>query len=259
LRTIGLRFLALSLSAFAVSGCNLPISYSTQDLTGDWTMAIVPPVPTPIPIGSLAGALAGKGQNITGTFRAPATTCMSPTFDINFTGNQTADGKLTLTSTNLPNNTATITGTINATYGYNQFNGNMVISGDGSCATTKTAFIGAEVPNISGTYSGSITSTSAGTAAVTATLTEAAANTDGQFPLTGTVNVAGATCANTFSATGLVSGETITATLTSTSGPGATINVYSTANPIAGTPLPLYVQIVSGCNGGPYTGSITKQ
>lgn len=258
MRTIALRFLALSLSAVVVSGCNLPTSYSTQDLTGDWTMAISdPPVPLP-QIGSLAGALAGKGHSITGTFRAPAATCVSPTFDINFTGQQTSDGKLTLTSTNLPNNTLTITGPVTAASGYNQFIGSMTIAGGGSCSATNTALLGAEVPNISGTYTGSLTSVTGGTASVTATLTEGSANSDGQFPLTGTVNVAGATCSNAYSATGLISAETITATLTSTTGPAATVNVFSNVS-LAPGPLPLNVQVVSGCTGGPFTGSITKQ
>jgi hypothetical protein len=223
-------------------------------------MAISDP-PDPIPqISAFAGALAGQGQNVTGTLRAVSAACLSPTFDINFTGSQTADGKLTLTSTNLPNNTVTISGTVSANYGYNQFMGSLTIAGSGSCAPANSALLGAEVPNIAGTYTGSLTSTTGGSISTTATLTESAANSDGLFPIGGTITVTGNTCTNTFSATGLLSGASLSATLTSTSGPSASGSLIVTQEHIAPQPLPFNIQIVSaGCNGGTFAGDLTPQ
>jgi hypothetical protein len=211
-------------------------------------------------ISSLAGALAGKGQNVTGTLRAVAGTCVSPTFDINFTGSQTADGKLTLTSTNLPNNVVTISGTVSANYGYNQFMGGLTISGSGSCPQAGSALLGAELPSIAGTYTGSLTAATGGNVPATATLTESAANVDGQFPVGGTLTVTGSTCANTFSTTGLVSGASLSLALTSTSGPSATGSLTATVQHTAPQPLPFNIQIVSaGCNSGTFSGTLTPQ
>jgi hypothetical protein len=259
-KTVSLCVFALLTPLTLLAGCNVSTSYATQDLTGNWTMAISDP-PAPLPqISSFAGALAGKGQNVTGTLRAVAGTGVSPTFDINFTGSQTADGKLTLTSTNLPNNTVTISGTVSAGYGYNQFMGSLTISGSGACASTNSALLGAELPNIAGTYTGSLSATTGGSVSASATLTESVANADGQFPIGGTITVTGNTCANTFSTTGLVSGASLSGTLTSTSGPSATGSLTATVEHTAPLPLPFNIQIVSaGCNGGTFTGTLTPQ
>jgi hypothetical protein len=268
---ISLRFLAAAIAASLLTGCN-PMntsgstSYGTQDFTGNWYLTISdPPYPGPYPIATLTGAMSGSGQSVTATFRAGGTGCVSPTQDIAFTGSQLADGTLTLASTNLPNNVATISaiggGAMPLTNQNALFLGGLVVIGSGSCTMGGITLRGEGLAPLSGTYTGPITSTSATTANFTATVAQAAANSDGQFPESGTITVAGATCTNTFALTGLVAGSALTATLTPISGPTATATV-ATGPPDGEFANTLAFSIIitgTGCNAGNFTGSLNKQ
>jgi hypothetical protein len=232
--------------------------YSTQDLTGNWVFELTDPA-GPWTITSFTGALAGQGKNITGVFRAGGTSCVSTTFDITFAGIEDAMGNLTLVSTNLPNNMVTYTATIGTGTVAGSLGG-LVISGSGPCAMKDDAYRGTELASISGTYTGSLSASPGPTAAFTVAATQAAANADGQFPTSGTVTAAGTSCTNVFSYAGLVTGATLSATLTPISGPAATGTLG--ANPIGTTvgPPPFTVQITStGCNNGEFTGTLDAQ
>ena len=268
MRLAALRLLPIAAAVSFLLGCAASDSgkvvNSTSDFTGNWGFGISDPA-GPFTIYSLTGALSGKGANITGTFRATSTGCVSPTQDIAFTGSQTADGTLTLTSTNLPNNVATISsignGLMPLTNQSALFFGALVVTGSGPCAMGGIVLEGEEFAPLTGTYIGPITSTSGTTANFTATLAQAAANSDGQFPESGTITVAGATCANVFSLTGLVAGSALTATLTPVSGPSATATL-TTGPPYGETTNSLSFSMTitgSGCNAGIYSGTLTMQ
>jgi hypothetical protein len=271
MRRISLRFFTLAVAASLLSGCNAmsttsSTSYATQDFTGNWQLGISdPPYPGPYPIAALTGAMAGQGQNITGVFRIGGTGCVSPTQDVTFVGSQTADGNLTLNSTNLPNNVATITATSSGimplTNGITPFLGGLVVTGSGQCTMGGIALRGEEIAPLTGTFTGSLTSTSGVTSSFTVALKQSVGNSDGQFPESGTITVASSSCANVFSLTGTVSGLTLTATLTPTSGPPATATL-ATEPPYGNSTAPLSLSINitgTGCNAGSFTGNLAKQ
>jgi hypothetical protein len=268
-----LRLLAFAAAASLLAGCTVTnnsafatqdSSYSTQDLTGNWQVGISdPPYPGPYPITSFTGAISGSGQNITAVFRATGTGCVSPTQDITFSGSQLANGALTLTSTNLPNNVAAISTLAAIPQFPNQpvlFVGGLAVTGSGPCTMGGIALRGQEFSPLIGTFAGPITSTSAATSNFTAVLTQAQANSDGQFPETGTIIVTGSTCTNVLSLAGLVAGPNVTATLTPTSGPAASATL--TMGPLYNGTATISVGITitgTGCNAGTFNGSLTKQ
>ena len=270
MRLAALRLLPIAAAVSLLLGCaasnSSTIVYSTSNFTGDWAFGITdPPGPGPFAITELNGALSGSDQSITGVFRAANGTggCVSPTFDIAFTGSQDAAGDLTLPSTNLPASLATITVKGTALAGGNTFVfGGLVITGSGPCAETSIALLGGEVLNVTGTYTGSLTAGLGGTATpFNVNLTEGAANSDGQFPTTGTVTVTGPGCTNVFSLSGLVSGLSLNATLTSTSGPPATGTLFIEAIDSAQPTSQAFGALISGsgCNNNSYSGFLTRQ
>ena len=103
-------------------------------------------------------------------------------------------------------------------------------------------------------------------AAITITETEtnvesvSQTNSDGLFPVTGSITIAGASCTSTFSFTGLAAGPNISATLASTSGPTATGVVTGTINAgIYAPSLTLSINILSsGCNDGAFNATFSQ-
>jgi hypothetical protein len=270
MRYISLRLLAIVVIASFFAGCSsinhvTAPSSAPPDLTGDWAFGITAlSGPGPLAITELNGALSGGGQNINGVFQAiEGTGCVSPTFDIAFTGSQDSAGDLTLTSTNLPGNVATITIKGTEFLDGNTFGlGDLIITGSGPCAETSSALLGGEVLNITGTYTGSLTAGLGGAATpFNVSLAEVGVNTNGQFPVTGTVTVTGPGCTNVFSLSGLVSGLNFNASLTSTSGPSATGNLFIEAIDSAQPGSQDFGALItgSGCNNNGYSGSLTKQ
>jgi hypothetical protein len=267
MRYIVLCLLAIVVIASLLTGCGSvtppTTSSAPSNLTGDWAFGITAlSGPGPLAITQLNGALSGGGQNITGVFQAiEGSGCVSPTFDIAFTGSQDTAGDLTLTSTNLSGNVATITikGTEFAD-GNTFLFGSFVITGSGPCAEASNALLGGEVLNITGTYTGSLTAGLGGAATpFNVSLAEEGANSDGQFPVTGTVTVTGPVCTNVFSLSGLVSGPNLNANLTLISGPqgGGTLS----SSFVVQQSSPTFAVWIngSGCNANSYTGSLTRQ
>lgn len=270
MRYITLHLFAVALISTLLSGCAglppsvSPISAGSQNLTGNWLIAAdVPPAQaTTSPIYVLSGAINRQGANISGVFRAVGT-CISLSQDIAFTGSQTADGTLTLTSTNLPNNIATITLNFITLYNLTSGHGSMSITGSGPCSIPSTALFASEIQPVTVAYIGTVSAASGtpSTAAATANLTQATANSDGQFPVSGTVTIAGSSCTGNFSLTGLVAGPSISATLLSTSGPAATGVVLGAIDPgLTGPSLTLSINILSsGCGTGSFNATLNSQ
>jgi hypothetical protein len=236
------------------------LSSTTQDLTGNWIFGVSdPPAGTP-PLNAFIGAINGQGASFTATFHATGA-CISPTQTLNFTGTQNASGAITLTSTNFPNNTATITATVLSVNGVASGLGALAITGTGPCAIPSISMILSQFPPLTGTYTGTLTSTTNTTAVVTANLAQASANSSGQFPESGTVIVTAPGCTSTFTLTGLITGPTLAASLSSTSGPTATAVASAVLSPASSQPpLPITLNILStGCNTGSFNGSLTRQ
>jgi hypothetical protein len=190
------------------------------------------------------GALNVSGTAVTGTFRYnnPGTLCVSGAQDIPFTGS-IVNGNLTLTSASFASSVATLTLPLPfgaTTSGQQVTNGTAVIAG-GTCALASTTAKGQYIPSLSGTYSGTLTGPVAG--AVSVTLNEASANSDGQFPTTVALtftSIANSGCNFTIPisapASGVLSGGTLqvsTPTISlslNASLPPTAINVAYTAN-----------------------------
>ena len=86
---ISLRFLAAAIAASLLSGCSATnmssstsTTYASVDLTGNWQFAPIDAFFGPYPLIAFNGALAGQGNEITGTFYGGGS-CVSPTQDIN--------------------------------------------------------------------------------------------------------------------------------------------------------------------------------
>ncbi len=269
MRYIVLRLLAIAIIVSFFTGCGsgIPLTRSssaTPDLTGNWLFgADIPPAQAiSFPIYALTGAINSQDVNVSAVFRALGI-CISPSQDIALTGSQSADGSVTLTSTNLPNNVATITLNFTTLYNFVSGHGTISISGSGPCAIPSTAFSGNEIQSVTGAYTGTISAASGfpSTATGTANLTQEVANSDGLFPVIGSITIAGASCTSTFSYTGLAAGPNISATLASTSGPSATGVVTGTINAgVIGPYLTLSINILSsGCNNGAFNATLNSQ
>ena len=199
------------------------------------------------PLQGLNGALTAQASVLTATFHSSG--CVLPSADLTFTGNKDANGNITLSSTNLPQNTAVITGQFSTDYP-NLFLGGLTISGSGPCAyTAGIAARGTEYAPLTGTFTGALTS-----AASTLTLTQGAANADGYFSETGTLTFTAGSCTTSYNLSGLLAGPNLSATLTATSGT-ATATLTSTTQDVSPALIDLALTIPgSGCDAGSYTG-----
>jgi hypothetical protein len=263
MRSTAVRFLAaifivLPISTWFLCGC-APVTspttggnFSTRVLTGNWTFGPTDPPAGSPPFGQLTGALSGSGATVTGTFRTVG--CVSSTQDIHFTGSQTASGMLTLTSTDLVNNVMVITVDLGDAIAIAAplWLGGMTVSGSGPCAYADIAMQVKEYLPLTGSYSGTVTGSAGATATYAASLTQSAANADGQFPESGSITVSTSSCSTTYPISGLVAGPALTASLSSATGAsagnmGATLTTGSTT-------MPFTLNVTSGCTTGLFGG-----
>src|ERR1035441_9838231 len=236
------------------------------NLTGDW-VALAPPNPLtpgvlPTPVSDFLGALQSSGSAVTGTLRAISLSspqCVSFTQDLPVTGTIDANGNLVLTIP-IAGGTATITATITTPESYTP--GTWQISG-GACAMPSTAVDIAEFAPATGTYTGVLnvldTTTGlpvAGTAtSVTAVLTQSTTpNSDGDFPVSGTVTATGA-CSTSFPITNeVVEGGVFMPDLTT----GSTSDFFGGIIPTA-TMLSADFIASPPCGSQVYSGMLTRQ
>lgn len=253
-----LKFLALSVATLLASGCGGPAkSYATQDLTGNWQFFQTDAFNMPNLITGLTGALSGQGAAVTGVFRAGG--CISSTQDIHFTGSEDSSGILTLTSTDLPNNVATLTATISTlSSGFTGASAKLAATGSGPCTMSSSYIQGTEYQPLTGAYTATVNSTTGATATLTASLTQAAANADGQFPESGTLTLATSKCTEAFTLAGVATGPFLKATLKSSSGETAIAGVsLSTVTPQASLPISITVSS-STCTSGAFSGMLNS-
>ncbi len=244
-------------STLFFSGCSVPATGNLQpgkDVTGNWQFIPIDDFMHDDKLGALAGSLISQGNNVTGVLHG--TGCVAATQDITFAGTVDAKGNLALTSTNLPENVATITGSVSITPGGMLIESSLTVSGTGACAMPPYLdFVGTEYPPLNGSFAASLTSSSGATATLMAQLTAATANSDGQIPETGTFTLAGASCSSTFSFTGVAVGSSLEGTFSSTS--GSAVPTFS--GQLSGGPPAANVSLVvpSGtCSAGSFTGTL---
>ena len=151
-----------------------------EDFPSDYVIVVAPGTAQ---ASILTGALTISGTSATGVFRYnnPGTVCVSPAQDIAFTG-AIVNSSLTFTSSAFASGIATIT--LPLPFTSNTSNqqistGTALISG-GTCALASTSVKAPYIPNLTGTYSGTLAGPASGTVSVT--LNESSANSDGQFP-----------------------------------------------------------------------------
>jgi hypothetical protein len=263
MKRISLLVFPLAVATLLLSGCNamttsssVSTSTTNTDLTGNWEFTTLYPGIFPINI-IYTGALSGQSTSITGVLRT--NTCFAATQDITVTGSEDTKGNLTLTSTNLPNNVVTLTAAMATSTGTpGSGPGTLTITGSTPCAPVTASIYGNQFAPLTGTFAGTLTSTSSTAVTATAVLTQSAANADGLFTESGTITIAGTGCTNTFSVTGLFAGTPFSANLTSASGPPATAT-FSAGVPYGSSVSSSIAIVSSGCTAGSFAGNLTKQ
>jgi hypothetical protein len=223
---------AMSVTPMGIKGNTLPAATSsapiTATLSGNWAVgatsnAAVNSGSQPVtgfygPLQFSSGAITGMlSATINGTY---ATCQQYYTGAVPVTGTLDASNNLTLTLP-ISNGTATITSALGANP-QTLADGSFQIVG-GSCAIAPNTMTIAQYAPLTGTYSGTfnvatLNVTGSGNVplpntnvTVTAVLTQSTtANSSGQYPLTGTINVTGACTDNNIPFTGTVTGSSFT-------------------------------------------------
>jgi hypothetical protein len=260
------KLLVTTLFTAALLGCGGAAPTPTPvfpNVTGNWQFEVGNPgsgVPVQIgsPIADLSGTLTSTGGKVTGTLTSlsiSVTPCIGSNTDIQVSGTIDSAGNLSLTAP-IAGGIATMTALV-TTNPFPLFEGTYQVVG-GPCAQTSVPLASIEVPNISGTYAGTLTQlgpTGTGSLTVKATLMESATpNADGKYPLSGSVTYSG-DCSGTLSLTNyFVSGINVQSDSSSN---GETFS--------GGVPLPpndglrAFFNQPAGCVGILYSGNLSLQ
>ncbi len=249
--------LALTSCALLLSGCAVPAvktSQSTQTLQGvtsNWQFIPIDDFYHMDKLGGLAGALATQGTNVTAVSHGSG--CVDPSTDIMFSGTEDAKGDLTLTSTNLPNNVATITGPAQTLTSGVYIQSGLTVTGSGPCTSSWPIFPGNQYQPLNGGYTANLKNSNSATATLTANFTAGATNADGEIPETGTLTLATLTCSSSFSFTGTALGANLQGTLSTSAGSanGVTLSVLLNGAVSIASPS-------GSCAAGSFSGTLTS-
>jgi hypothetical protein len=234
------------LAAFVIAGCGVGTTPTqtppdAASLTGNWQIQQYSSITTP-PIGpSLLGALQVQGSQVTGTFYTTPI-CSNPV-TVSYTGSyDSSTGNLTLTAVQvqpipvqvqlaIPTDPATIaTGTMIAPAS---------LPGDTFGCDLKPITgpaVGVEIAPLNGTYTGTLTDSANPSFSGPATLVltqSSTPNSNGAFPLTGTLTFPASSNLGTYTLTGTVSGEGIALSFSSPAVIGPAISLTASTNPAA--------------------------
>lgn len=257
---------ALACAVLGATGCNVlqnlaAGSAAKADYTGNYAFAQIPSSTgqTVGPVVGLLGGVANSGSAFTATFRLVTTNrCVSPPEDLNFTGTRDTSGQITMISTTLTNNPVSIVWDADPTQSSNGV-GTYTIGGNGPCAMPVTQFVSDGFSPVTGTYAGTFSASGGGQATVTATLTQGAANADGQFPETGTLVLATPSCTNNFTVSGIVTGPTMTVEFNPAGGSSLGGFVAVLPDHVLTLSIPAGINVAGACNPGTFAGVLSKQ
>lgn len=255
LRRSGVFLIASLLAGCGGNTIGSPKPSFLTNLTGNWFFTTLYPGNVPQNV-VYVGALTQQGNSITAILHNP---CYFG--DIDLSGTEDTSGNLILTSSNLPGNALTIQGTVlSSGEVVETSNYTFTVTGSGPCALAATTLSGSQVPTFSGNFTGSLNSTMGATANFTVNMNQKSANADGEFPLSGTITVGSSSCTVTFPLSILFAGDSVTANLTSATGPASTA-VFSAGPVIIGGTASTLTNVniaIAGCNAGTFTGSLSE-
>jgi len=190
--------LILSLGLVSLIGCGSAVdrvAASAISVTGNWQLSSTDAAATKL--SALSGELTGSSAanaSISGIFHADSSSaCVSPATAFDVSGSLNSANLVTLTGP-LAGGKITIAGTL-AADGQSLTNTTYTVTG-GTCAFPSTAKATAHVySSITGNYAGSFSDPNGQVISITATLTQTpASDTDGNFQLSGTGNLANNPC-----------------------------------------------------------------
>jgi hypothetical protein len=247
-----------------------PPTPSYVDVTGNWHFSLASPPTSFKPVSSLSGSLSSSGSVVTGILHANPFAfpfCVEAATDLAVTGTLDTSGNLTL---NFP--IAGGTGTIVTpmySLGAYSLGATYQVAG-GACAQASVGLdIASNVPNISGTYSGTMIQQPSGSlrSTVTVVLNQSTTpNSDGLYPLSGTVTSTG-DCNSTLTfSQGLVTGDTaqsypsidpqVGSPVITGAGP---VNSYLGASTNPNKFLESSINQLTGCGSTSYIGQLFRQ
>ncbi len=260
---------------------------ATPDLSGNWEFASQTGATTgTLPTAGLllVGSLTSQGSNVTGVFRladlALPITCPAPFQQVvTVSGSIDSSRNLTITSAAFsgailsmkfvvpPTVSAAGAGTT-----LTALAGTVAITG-GACTFASSAAVGFEVVSVTGTFVGPLTASTylatppipTGTASLSL-IQAATPQSDGQFPVTGTLKFIGGTCSSSTPLSGSISGTQLTLASAPTGlFNTVTNNMLASVNPATGQlDIASLVYGLGPCSTGvtaitQYTGSLTRQ
>ena len=195
-----------------------PTPSALSQVAGNWDLALFVPVSFD-PIYDFLGSLSVDGSKVSGVFRLndpnPAIPCISATEDIAFSGSMDQNNLLTLESARFGGNVATFKIQFPLSTAANNLNnatGTAIVTG-GGCAEPTSSVLAEFIPSITGTYIGSMgpepgQAITGAQGPATLVLTQAAANADGEYPVTGTLTFSSTLCSVSTPLTGMLQGPT---------------------------------------------------
>ena len=260
---------------------------STPDLSGNWEIASTSlPISGSVPAAGLLliGSLTSQGSRVTGIFRLANLSlpngCGTPLQQVvTVSGAIDSNRSLALVSAPFSGSTLTMNFSVPPTLvvvgagsTLTGVTGTAVITGS-TCTFTSTTAFGAEFVSLSGTYAGTLTaatfagSPSVPSGAASLVLSQATApQSDGQFPVTGTLSITSGACTTSTPLAGTVSGPQLTLASTASSNFGVpTSNLVAIINAATGQlDVASFVESVGPCNTGvltveDFSGNLTKQ
>ena len=244
------------------------------DVTGNWqfTLKITAPTPPALPsnpILVLSGSLSSSGSAVSGTLRAQSLSispCVGRTANLAFTGTLDTAANLTLTAP-ISGGVATLSLNVGPSLLPIRSGTYQVVGGP--CAQTSIAIFAYQVPNITATFTGTLTEVlppptgTAPTVDVTAALVQAATpNSDGQYPLSGTVAFTGACTSTLAFSQGVIYGSELQSYPSDQLLPPTSASFQGVASP-GGVGLPQTIQAFltrpPDCGITFFNGSLTRQ
>jgi hypothetical protein len=194
---------------------NSPTSYPA--LSGNWSIALIPSNPLAFE-PELGGYITNTGGAVSGTLHAVDSSCFTAAQDIAISGSVTPEGSITITSAAVSGQTISFTGFTGPSNA--PARDPLVLIGSysitGGCAGGQSGTIlGNVVPPLTGTFSGTFESVSGLSIPVTISVIQSAANSDGEYTVSGAATFTGSPCFSAGTITSSVLfGENLQATIT---------------------------------------------